>query len=63
MTQIGGDEEDEDKNTVYNKKNTNLDSRLRIWLLFGPELIEKQTNAKVMKMTPTTAKHQNMMIV
>jgi hypothetical protein len=31
--------------------------------LFGPELIEKQTNAKVMEMTPTTAKHQNMMIV
>jgi hypothetical protein len=35
MTQIGGNkeeekEEDEDKNRVYNRKNTNLDSRLQI---------------------------------
>jgi len=45
MTQIGGNkEEDEDKNRVYNRKNTDLDSRLQIWLLFGPELVEKQTN-------------------
>ena len=32
-------------------KNIDLDSRIQIWLLFGPELIEKQTNVKVMKMT------------
>jgi hypothetical protein len=64
MTQIGGNkEEDEDKNRVYNRKNTDLDSRLQIWLLFGPELVEKQTNAKVTKMTQTTAKYQNKMIV
>jgi hypothetical protein len=31
--------------------------------LFGPELVEKQTNAKVTKMTQTTAKYQNKMIV
>jgi len=32
MTQIGGkkQEEDEDKNRVYNRKNTDLDSRLQI---------------------------------
>jgi hypothetical protein len=31
--------------------------------LFGLELIEKQTNVKVMKMTQTIARYQNMMIV
>jgi hypothetical protein len=31
MTQIEGEkEEDEDKNIVYNRKNTDLDSRLQI---------------------------------
>jgi len=35
-------EEDEDKNRVYNRKNTDLDSRLQIWLLFRPELIENK---------------------
>jgi len=45
MTQIAKKkkkQEDEDKNRVYNKKNTDLDSRLQIWLLFGPELIENK---------------------
>ena len=34
------------KNRVYNKMN-NWDSKLQIWLLFEPELIEKKTDAKV----------------
>jgi hypothetical protein len=29
-------------NRVYDRKNTDLDSKLQIWLSFGPELIENK---------------------
>jgi hypothetical protein len=44
-------------NRVYNMKNTDLDSKLQIWLLFGLELIGKKIDAKVIKMTQKIVKY------
>jgi hypothetical protein len=38
-------------------QNTDLDSRLQIWLLFGPELIENKKNMNLMRMTQTTVEY------
>jgi hypothetical protein len=62
MTQIGRkkkQQQEEDKNRVYNKKNTDLDLKLQIWLSFGPELIENKKNMKLMRMNQTTAKYDD----
>jgi len=65
MTQIGKIEKDEDIRWIefYDRKNTDLDFKLQIWLLFGLELIENKQMWKWWKWLKQETNIPNMTII